>query len=205
MELLLGSTVNAFVILTLHSVLLYLGAEGTREIAVQLGEEARLPCEAQEKNEVQYHGISWYKVADDGIRLSGIILKNFNEKTPRKYRGCTTSVELSSFRPYTLIIYNISSEDMGTYHCSLWAPIGEENKKGFVIVKEMGGASSESMDWMMILSIASGLCLLSLLCLYLMIKKRITGKEDYTKLISKDLRDSSQIQGPFRDNILTVT
>lgn len=180
---------NILHLLMLQPALLFtLSTEDTKEIYVVLGERAVLPCEAHEKQEVGYSAISWYKVGDDGIRLSGIVLRNFREKRVRNYLGCTMIVTASSVRPYTLTINNISSEDLGTYRCSLWAPIGEENKSGLVRATVKGDARTESTVstmWLLV-SMTSGLCALCLICL--LIKVCSGRKENYGKL-GQDLSD----------------
>ncbi|XP_041040061.1 CD83 antigen-like isoform X2 [Carcharodon carcharias] len=117
---------------------MFLGAESIPEITVKCGETARLPCRAQYKFGIQYRAISWYKIADDGVGLTGIVRKDFQENIARRYLGFNRSIELAPARPFSLIIHNVSSEDFGTYQCSLWAPIGEQNKQADVGLRELG-------------------------------------------------------------------
>uniref|UniRef100_UPI00398F8488 CD83 antigen-like n=1 Tax=Pristiophorus japonicus TaxID=55135 RepID=UPI00398F8488 len=119
------------------AVLFFLGAEAVTEVLTRLGERAKLPCDARSKSAVEYRAISWYKVADDGLSLSGIVRKDFKENIARSYLGFTGSVEVASANPYFLTIHNISSEDLGTYQCSLWAPLGEQNKQADVRLREV--------------------------------------------------------------------
>ncbi|XP_062926012.1 CD83 antigen [Mobula hypostoma] len=190
-ELLSCLTPSALFILMLQLGLFCLGGDAISEISVSLGKETTLSCRDQVKEGVRYWGISWYKVADNG--LSGIIFNNFKEKAAQKYRGCDLAVRSTPTEPYSLIISNISSEDLGMYHCFLWAPVGEENKKGFVNLKVMGHTSSLTLNWMLKPLIAI-FCLLSLLCLYFMIKKITRERENYGKLKNTDLWNSIQIQ-----------
>ncbi|XP_059801533.1 CD83 antigen [Hypanus sabinus] len=194
-------TANALFILMLQPGLYCLGSKVISEIPVNLGDEVSLSCISQVKEGVPYWAISWYKVADDGIKLSGIIFNNLKEKTPRKYRGCSLVVKSTPSEPYSLIISNISSEDLGMYQCFLWAPIGEENKKGFMNLKEMGHTSLLSLNWT--IPLIAVFCLLSLLCLCFMIMKITRGRENYRKLINTDLRNSVQIQieEPIKDKL----
>lgn len=194
-------TANALFILMLQPGLFCLGAEAISEITVSLGKEVALSCKSQVKEGVPYWAISWYKVADDGNQLSGIIFNNFKEKTPRKYRGCSLAVKQTPGEPYSLIISNISSEDLGMYHCFLWAPIGEENKKGFMNLKEMGHTSLLSSNWT--IPLIAVFCVLCLLCLCYMIMKITRRCENYSKLINTDLQNSVQIQikEPIEDKL----
>ncbi|XP_072365695.1 CD83 antigen-like [Scyliorhinus torazame] len=117
-------------------VLMVLGAECISEVAVKCGETARLPCKADFQVGLQYRAISWYKIIDNGVGLTGIVRKDFRENITRKYLGFNGPIELDSARPYCLIIHNVSREDFGTYQCSLWAPLGEQNKQADVGLRE---------------------------------------------------------------------
>ncbi|XP_067914055.1 CD83 antigen-like [Heterodontus francisci] len=118
--------------------LLFVGVVSTRKVVVKCGEAAMLPCQAEPTLGIQYRAISWYKVDDDGVGLTGIVRKDFQENITRKYLGFNGSVELASARPYFLTIHNVSNEDFGTYQCSLWAPLGERNKQADVGLREEG-------------------------------------------------------------------
>ncbi|XP_060706154.1 CD83 antigen-like [Hemiscyllium ocellatum] len=118
--------------------LVFVATEGVLEVTVKCGETARLPCEAEYEVGVQYRALSWYKITDDGVGLTGIIQKDFRENVARKYLGFNRSVELASELPFSLIIRNISSKDFGTYQCSLWAPLGKRNREADITLREVG-------------------------------------------------------------------
>ncbi|XP_043574993.1 CD83 antigen-like [Chiloscyllium plagiosum] len=118
--------------------LVFVATEPVLEVTVKCGETARLPCKAEYEVGVQYRALSWYKITDDGVGLTGIVQKDFRENIARKYLGFNRSVELASELPFSLVIHNISSEDFGTYQCSLWAPLGKRNREANIDLREVG-------------------------------------------------------------------
>ncbi|XP_041040826.1 CD83 antigen-like isoform X3 [Carcharodon carcharias] len=133
MEFLPSCKLERSIFLILQSAgLLFLDVEAVTEVFIRLGEIAKLPCDAPCVPKVQYRAISWYKVADDGFGLSGIVRRDLKENISWKYLGFNGSVEVASASPYSLTIHNVSTEDLGRYHCSMWAPLGEQNKQGDV-------------------------------------------------------------------------
>ncbi|XP_067913986.1 CD83 antigen-like isoform X2 [Heterodontus francisci] len=179
--------------LFLMPVLFILGAEAVTEVFVRLGERAKLSCDAPSKSEVQYRAISWYKVADAGFSLSGIVRKDFKENIVRKYLGFNGSVELASASPYFLTILNVSSDDLGTYQCSLWAPLGEQNKQADVRLRKRDDSNQSTRITMIkMLSIVTAVCVLSVLCMYLVYKKQTREIETCTKQIKEKIKYYSQ-------------
>ncbi|XP_067857808.1 CD83 antigen-like isoform X2 [Heptranchias perlo] len=182
-------------LLILQSALFLLGTEAVTEVNVRLGEGVKLPCGAQYKSGVQYRAISWYKVADDGS-FSGIVRKDIKENIDRKYLGYNGSVELASAIPYSLIIHNVSSEDLGTYRCSFWAPLGEQNKQADMRLQEGDDPNqSEGINWITLSLIIVGVSALPVLCMYLVYMKCIRETETCTK---QKMKNYTQLFGDKR-------
>nr|AAO62993.1 CD83 [Ginglymostoma cirratum] len=125
--------------------LVFVATKSISEVTVKCGEAARLPCKAEYEVGVQYRALSWYKIADDGVGLTGILRKDFRENIVRKYLGFNRSVELASDMLFSLIIHNVTSEDFGKYQCSMWAPLGKQNRQADVDLQEVGILQSKRL------------------------------------------------------------
>ncbi|GCB79879.1 CD83 antigen-like isoform X1 [Scyliorhinus torazame] len=217
MEFLSGCRPERSIFLFLTGVLLHLHADAVTEVFIRLGEIAELPCEASYVPEVQYRAISWYKVADDGFSLSGIVRRDFRENISRKYLGFDGSVEVASAKPYALTIHNVSGEDMGTYRCSMWAPLGKRNKEADMRLMIKVGETEETKDfilerkhlrddsqsagitWIILISIIMAMCVLLILCMSLLYRRHFRANQ-----MSEKMKNFSQPFGdrkPFYSNI----
>ncbi|XP_020373469.1 CD83 antigen isoform X1 [Rhincodon typus] len=203
MGFLSGSNLKQPLFLILQPVLFYVGTEAVTEVLTRFGDIAKLPCDAPRESEVQYRAISWYKVADDGFSLSGIMRRDLKENIVWRYRGFNRSVEVNSASPYFLTIYNVSSEDLGAYQCSVWAPLGEQNVKGNVRLQKISESNQfERITRNMLIFILMAMCLPPILCTYLVYKKYSKGMETRVEEMSKTMKNYSR---PFGDNVLSYT
>ncbi|XP_072365706.1 CD83 antigen-like isoform X2 [Scyliorhinus torazame] len=200
MEFLSGCRPERSIFLFLTGVLLHLHADAVTEVFIRLGEIAELPCEASYVPEVQYRAISWYKVADDGFSLSGIVRRDFRENISRKYLGFDGSVEVASAKPYALTIHNVSGEDMGTYRCSMWAPLGKRNKEADMrLMIKVDDSQSAGITWIILISIIMAMCVLLILCMSLLYRRHFRANQ-----MSEKMKNFSQPFGdrkPFYSNI----
>ncbi|XP_060706149.1 CD83 antigen-like isoform X2 [Hemiscyllium ocellatum] len=203
MGLLSGSKLKRLLLLILQQVPFYLGAEAVTEVFVRLGDMAKLPCDAPGESQVQYRALSWYKVGADGFSLSGIIRMDFKQNIVWRYLGFNGSVAVNSTSPYFLTIYNVSDEDLGTYQCIIWAPLGEQNKDGNVKLQKISEANQfERITRNMLIFIVMAMCLPPILCMYLVYKKYSGRIETCVKEMSKTGKCYSW---PFGNNVLSYT
>ncbi|XP_043574996.1 uncharacterized protein LOC122564336 isoform X2 [Chiloscyllium plagiosum] len=201
MGLLPGSNLKRLLLLIFQPVLFYLGAEAVTEVFVRLGDMAKLPCDAAGESQIQYRALSWYKVAADGFSLTGIIRRDFKQNIVWKYLGFNGSVEVNSTSPYFLTIYNVSNEDLGTYQCIIWAPLGEQNIDGNVKLQKISESNQfEGITRNMLIFIVMAMCLPPILCMYLVYKKYSGGIETCVKEMSKTVKSYSW---PFGNNVLS--
>ncbi|XP_048406751.1 CD83 antigen isoform X2 [Stegostoma tigrinum] len=199
MGFLSGSNLKQSVFLILQPVLFYMGAEAVTEVLTRLGDIAKLPCDAPGESEVQYRAISWYKVADDGFSLSGIVRRDLKENIVWRYRGFNRYIDVNSASPYFLTIYNVSSEDFGTYQCSVWAPLGEQNVKGNVRLQKMRESNQfERITRNMLIFIIMAMCLPLILCMYFVYEK-------YSRAVETCVKEMSKTMKPFGDNVPSYT
>ncbi|XP_078395329.1 CD83 antigen-like isoform X2 [Cetorhinus maximus] len=203
MEFLSSCKPERSIFLILQSVLFFLDVEAVTEVFIRLGEIAKLPCDAPCVPEIQYRAISWYKVVDDGFGLSGIVRRDLKENISRQYLGFNGSVEVASASPYSLTIHNVSIEDLGRYQCSVWAPLGEQNKQGDVRLHKIDESNqSDGITWIMLMFIAVTICMLLILCMYLVHRKHSRAMETCAKQMSKNMKSYSQ---PYGDKIHVYT
>ncbi|XP_078097518.1 CD83 antigen-like isoform X2 [Mustelus asterias] len=198
MEFLSGCRLQRSIFLMLQPVLFY-SAEAITDVFIRLGEIAKLPCDASCVSEVEYRAVSWYKVADDGFSLSGIVRRDFKENISREYLGFDGSVEVTSTSPYFLTIHNISGKDLGTYRCSIWAPLGERNKQADVRLLKVVDYKSEGITSIVLVSIVTTSCVALILFLYLVHRRHSRTMETFAKQKSKKIKNYSQ---PFGDRLL---
>ncbi|NXC46755.1 CD83 protein, partial [Penelope pileata] len=103
------------------------------DVAVRCAEEALLPCKVLQDSSVTYQAVSWYKMAGDGDRTAWKIL----DVESRYPNGLGGSLELSN-DTFQLRIRNASSQDSGTYKCTLGEQRGERNLSGTVTLRVTG-------------------------------------------------------------------
>ncbi|XP_074841558.1 CD83 antigen [Carettochelys insculpta] len=115
------------------------------EVAVTCTEEALLPCEAPWDPEVTYEAVSWYKIVGSDDELVEVARKNPENGVEYFYhKDFNGSLQLSSDTSYSLRITNTTSQNSGTYTCTLWAPSGKHNQSGTIILKVTG--CTEQLD-----------------------------------------------------------
>ncbi|KAK2530454.1 CD83 antigen [Columba livia] len=104
------------------------------DVAVRCAEEVLLPCKVLWDSSVTYQRASWYKMAGDG---EGITWKALDVEShyPRELRG---SLELSNDTFFSLRIKNVTSQNSGTYKCTLGKQSGEHNLSSIVTLKVTG-------------------------------------------------------------------
>ncbi|XP_067424456.1 CD83 antigen [Emydura macquarii macquarii] len=109
------------------------------EVAVMCTEEAVLLCEAPQDPQVTYKAVSWYKIVGNSEELAEMVRKNLENDVEYYYpKELNGSLQLSNDTSYSLRITNTTSHNSGTYRCTLWAPVGEHNESGTIILKVTG-------------------------------------------------------------------
>ncbi|NXJ96593.1 CD83 protein, partial [Corythaixoides concolor] len=104
------------------------------DVAVRCAEEALLSCKVARDSSITYQTASWYKMSGDG---EGIVWKVLDVEShyPKELRG---SLELSNDTFFSLRIKNATSQNSGTYKCSLGEQSGERNLSSIVTLKVTG-------------------------------------------------------------------
>ncbi|XP_063180024.1 CD83 antigen isoform X2 [Chroicocephalus ridibundus] len=103
-------------------------------VAVRCAEEALLPCKVLRDSSVTYQTASWYKMAGDGEGIAWKVL-DVESHYPKELVG---SLELSNDTFFSLRIKNATSQNSGTYKCTLGEQSGERNLSVTVTLKVTG-------------------------------------------------------------------
>ncbi|NXV47481.1 CD83 protein, partial [Uria aalge] len=104
------------------------------DVAVRCAEEALLPCKVLRDSSVTYQTASWYKMAGDGKGITWKVL-DVESHYPKELGG---SLELSNDTFFSLRIKNATSQNSGTYKCTLGEQSGERNLSVTVTLKVTG-------------------------------------------------------------------
>ncbi|XP_015210094.2 uncharacterized protein [Lepisosteus oculatus] len=99
------------------------------EITANCGGDVLISCPAKSEQDVQYRAISWYKVSDQG-HLSGIVRWNLQSNLVSVYSGLKQSVGFPTGDGFTIELRNLTQQHLGVYRCTLWAPLGRQNREG---------------------------------------------------------------------------
>ncbi|XP_052003640.1 CD83 antigen-like [Xyrauchen texanus] len=108
-----------------------------REIRSISGEDVVLRCAASSNQDVQYRSVIWYKVIEEPSRqLTGLVMKKLTQSDSKveKYKGIEREMELIENSKH-LLLPNVTIEDSGIYSCFLYAPLGQQNQEGDVLLK----------------------------------------------------------------------
>ncbi|NWR50422.1 CD83 protein, partial [Regulus satrapa] len=103
------------------------------DVAVRCAEEAVLPCKALQDSSISYQTAAWYKMAGDSEGIAWEVL-DVESHYPREAGG---SLELSN-STFLLRIKNVTSQNSGTYKCTLRGQNGERNLSSTVTLKVTG-------------------------------------------------------------------
>ncbi|KAF1627214.1 CD83 antigen, partial [Eudyptes chrysocome] len=104
------------------------------DVAVRCAEEALLPCKVLRNSSIIYQTASWYKMAGDGEERAWKVL-DVESHYPKELGG---SLEFSNDTFFSLRIKNVTSQNSGTYKCTLGEQSGERNLSGTVTLKVTG-------------------------------------------------------------------
>ncbi|XP_010023240.1 PREDICTED: CD83 antigen [Nestor notabilis] len=104
------------------------------DIAVRCAEEALLPCKVLRDTSITYQTVSWYKMAGEGKGIAWKVL-DVESQYPKELGG---SLELSNDTFFSLRIKNVTSQNSGTYKCTLGEQRGEHNLSSTVTLKVTG-------------------------------------------------------------------
>ncbi|NXG87956.1 CD83 protein, partial [Stercorarius parasiticus] len=104
------------------------------DVAVRCAEEAMLPCKVLRDSSVTYQTASWYKMTGDGEGIAWEVL-DVESHYPKERGG---SLELSNDTFFSLRIKNVTSQNSGTYKCTLGEQSGERNLSVTVTLKVTG-------------------------------------------------------------------
>ncbi|XP_009484367.1 CD83 antigen [Pelecanus crispus] len=103
------------------------------DVAVRCAEEVLLPCKVLRDSSITYQTASWYKMARDGEEIAWKVL-DVESHYPKEIGG---SLELSN-DTFSLRIINATSQNSGTYKCTLGEQSGERNLSSTVTLKVTG-------------------------------------------------------------------
>ncbi|XP_077430759.1 CD83 antigen isoform X3 [Vanacampus margaritifer] len=102
-----------------------------------LGANCSLPCRAKIKQGVQYLFVSWYKMQLLGDpptpKRRGLVTRDLPDGLVEHYLGQKRQVVLENSS--NILLPNVTCGDHGSYICRLYAPIGERNLEGEVILQ----------------------------------------------------------------------
>ncbi|XP_071409063.1 CD83 antigen [Pithys albifrons albifrons] len=101
------------------------------DVAVRCAEEALLPCGVLQDSSITYQKASWYKMAGDDKGIAWEVL-DVESHYPKELGG---SLELSNDTFLSLRIKNVTSQNSGTYKCTLGDQSGEHNLSSTVTLK----------------------------------------------------------------------
>ncbi|NXV14353.1 CD83 protein, partial [Cepphus grylle] len=104
------------------------------DVAVRCAEEALLPCKVLRDSSDTYQTASWYKMAGNGKGIAWKVL-DVESHYPKELGG---SLELSNDTFFSLRIKNATSQNSGTYKCTLGEQSGERNLSVTVTLKVTG-------------------------------------------------------------------
>ncbi|NXX21331.1 CD83 protein, partial [Podargus strigoides] len=104
------------------------------DVAVRCAEEALLPCKVLRDSLITHRTASWYKMAGDGEGIAWKVL-DVDSHYPKELGG---SLELSNDTFFSLRIKNATSQNSGTYKCTLGEQSGERNLSGTVTLSVTG-------------------------------------------------------------------
>ncbi|XP_041104506.1 CD83 antigen-like [Polyodon spathula] len=157
-----------------------------KEVIVNCEEDAVLTCEAEMEFGVTYRSLLWYKCDEDlPDSVTGIIRKTLKSSLTQRFHGFNRSVEVLDDGSYDLKIKNAAVEDSGKYKCALFAPLGKQNKEGYIQLKVIGCPTNQTVTYWdtycivfsVIILVALVACFLSWKCL----KTVLEGGLDVTK------------------------
>ncbi|XP_010706622.1 CD83 antigen [Meleagris gallopavo] len=103
------------------------------DVAVTCSEEVLLPCKVLQDSSITYQAVSWYKMAGVGDRIAW----KFLDVESHYPKGLGGSLELSN-NTFQLRIQNATSQDSGTYKCTLGEQRGDRNLSGIITLKVTG-------------------------------------------------------------------
>uniref|UniRef100_A0A3Q2XJE2 Ig-like domain-containing protein n=1 Tax=Hippocampus comes TaxID=109280 RepID=A0A3Q2XJE2_HIPCM len=104
-----------------------------------LGDNCSLPCTAQVKPGVQYLSVSWYKLRGNPPtpQRRGLVLRDLPDGAVERYVSLTREVILNN-DTNDILLPNVTCRDNIAYKCRLYAPVGERNLEGEVVLKLSG-------------------------------------------------------------------
>ncbi|XP_032914856.1 CD83 antigen [Catharus ustulatus] len=108
------------------------------DVAVRCAEEAVLPCKALQDSSISHQTASWYKMAGDSEGIAWEVL-DVESHYPQEAGGY---LELSN-DTFSLRIKNATSQNSGTYKCTLEGQNGERNLTSTVTLKVTGCPGTE--------------------------------------------------------------
>ncbi|KAM4684562.1 CD83 antigen [Amazona ochrocephala] len=103
------------------------------DIAVRCAEEALLPCEVLRDTSITYQTVSWYKMAGEGEEIAWKVLDVESQYPKELGRSLGLSNDTFSLR-----IKNATSQNSGTYKCTLGEQRGENSLSSTVTLKVTG-------------------------------------------------------------------
>ncbi|NXH12145.1 CD83 protein, partial [Bucco capensis] len=104
------------------------------DVAVRCAEEVLLPCKVLQDFSITYQTASWYKMDGDGEGITWKAL-DVESHNPKEFGG---SMELYNDTFFSLRIKNVTSQNSGTYKCTLREQSGEHNLSSTVTLKITG-------------------------------------------------------------------
>ncbi|XP_041096933.1 CD83 antigen-like [Polyodon spathula] len=169
-----------------------------KEITVNCDEDAVLTCEAGLDFGVTYRSLLWYKCGEDLLdSLTRIIHKKLKSNLTQMFTGFNRSVEVDG--SYNLKINNATVEDSGKYKCSLSAPLGMQNRKGYVRLKVIGCPTHQTVTYWdaycivfsVIILVALVACFLSWKCLKTVLEGGLNVTKEQVKINMKNIQKAA--------------